>query len=99
MKTGHRRAGVLDKVIARIRGIIADLAFDLEASDFLADADDLHRGRPPSTGQVLEGPPVVYRLFDGVGDVGEGVEAVDEPLPADRGCGRLRHRFLFLGCR
>jgi hypothetical protein len=40
-----------DDLIARIRGIIADLAFDLEASDFLADADEPHRAPPASPAQ------------------------------------------------
>jgi hypothetical protein len=40
-----------DDLIARIRGIIADLAFDLEASDFLADADEPHQAPPASPGQ------------------------------------------------
>jgi hypothetical protein len=60
-----RRLDEPDTLIGRLRGVIADLAFDLEASDLLGGGEDPHRpaGRRPAQ-QVL--------------DLGESLRQLDE---------------------
>lgn len=54
-----------DDVIGRLRGVIADLAFDLEASDLLGGGEDPHR-------------PAAVRPAQQVLDLGESLRQLDE---------------------
>jgi hypothetical protein len=59
-----RRLDEPDDLIGRLRGVIADLAFDLEASDLLGGGEDLHR-------------PAGVRPAQQVLDLGESLRQLD----------------------
>jgi hypothetical protein len=59
-----RRLDDPDDLIARLRGVIADLAFDLEASDFLSPSGDPRRAAPAPPGQQILNLRTALRQLD-----------------------------------
>jgi hypothetical protein len=78
-----------DGLIARLRGVIADLAFDLEASDLLSDGADPHRpaGVRP-TQQVLDLGECLRQLDE---EHHQARERLFDQLPRRGGCCGTHH--------